>query len=354
MSGCYQMVGASRDEIERFGRFGLIRISHEDSSNSAIAYLHGGKDGSGNESFDHADSLRLADDWMHELVGLLRREGEARVVISADNAQDAYSFVPAAMRRAGESALDKLAKMLPLSIAAIPGLMPASAAAEAATCYDSGTNYSSVDFNTILTLAGGDVLSAYVPSSTSGVTLAGGLDLGIYTSANLTSMGFNSSIVSAWAPYLATITTKIIIIPTRPPREIKETVVVPLVGSAASAALSAHPLKITAGAAQSIDGVYYPWAANQLASSYNAEVAAYNVLKGVTFSSLPMRYQTGMVAMYLTNTSFQSSSAFVLFAQGKWASATAAMRSYGNSNVAINKLAHVYADYIGNSKVPAF
>jgi hypothetical protein len=125
------------------------------------------------------------------------------------------------------------------------------------------------------------------------------------------------------------------------------------VGAAATAVLNANPLSISSGLAQMIDNIYYAWNANSIASLYNQLVAKYNVIPGLTFAMLPLRYQTAMTAMNLTNTSFGMSPAFLLLAQGQWRNATDALRSYGSSSAAINKLAHMYADYLGNSPDPS-
>ena len=182
---------------------------------------------------------------------------------------------------------------------------------------------------------GGDALEGYVPNSSSGVTIAGGLDLGIYTTSQLTSMGFSSTQVAAWTPYCATSCGSV-------------------VGSAALAILSVNPLVVMPEEAAGIDLTYYTASANAIGSLYNSLVTQYNVIPGHTFSQLPMQYQTTMTAMDLTNTSFGTSAACTYLAKGEWSAAITALENYGSSNASVNKLAALYAAYMAKAPQPSF
>jgi hypothetical protein len=338
------MAGASLNDIREFGRYGIIALApwvgEEPGTvggNAGPIYMHGGAqdaDGGIRMTFD---SMRLQDRHIHELVALLESRKDVTVHVRNFTEQRELA-ISSSSNLASAQCVGRLRKVLtalPLAFAGIPGLFPASAAAqEECTAYDTGTGFSQVDFSGILIQNGGDALAGYVPGPTSGVTIAGGLDLGIYTSSQLFAMGFPSTQVAEWAPYLASSCGS-------------------LVGSAATAVLNANPLSISSGQAQMIDNIYYAWNANSIASLYNQLVTQYNVIPGLTFAMLPLRYQTAMTAMNLTNTSFGMSLACLLLAQGQWKNATVALRAYRSSSAAINTLAHLYADYLGNSPEPS-
>lgn len=340
----HTMAGASLGDIEEFGRYGIIALApwvgEEPGAIGGGAeplYMHGGAQDADGSIRITSDSMRLQDRHIHELVALLKYEKDVTVHIRhlTEQREDANLSSSSLASAQCVGRLRKLLTALPLAFAGIPGLFAASAAAqEQCTVYDTGTGFSQVDFSFILTQNGGDALAGYVPGPTSGVTIAGGFDLGIYTSSQMLAMGFPSTQVAGWAPYLASSCGS-------------------LVGPAATAVLNANPLSISSGEAQMIDNIYYSWSANTIASLYNQLVTQFNVIPGTTFAMLPLHYQTAMTAMNLTNTSFGMSQAFMLLAQGQWKNAIAALRAYGSSSAAINKLAQVYADYLGNSPEPS-
>jgi hypothetical protein len=340
----HTMAGASLGDIREFGRYGIVALApwvgEEPGTVGGYAgpvYMHGGALGADGCIRMTFDSMRLQDRHIHELVALLESRKDVTVHIRNVTEQRGLANPSSSDLVSAQCAgrLRGVLTALPLVFAGIPGLFAATAAAqEECTVYDTGAGFSQVDFSGILVQNGGDALAGYVHGPTSGVTIAGGLDLGIYTSSQLLAMGFPSTQVTEWAPYLASSCGS-------------------LVGSAATAVLNANPLSISSGQAQMIDNIYYAWNANSIASLYNQLVTQYNIIPGITFAMLPLRYQTAMTAMNLTNTSFGMSQAFLLLAQGQWKNATAALRAYGSSNAAINRLAHMYADYLGNSPDPS-
>jgi hypothetical protein len=272
---------------------------------------------------------------IHDLVSFLSYTKEVTVSLTRILSDSESGHVAMSQASALGTYLKKVASALPLALTAFPGLFPVGATAQTgSSCYDSGTNFSDVDYDYIQQLFGENAIDGYVPNSLSGVTIAGGLDLGIYTSSQLESMGFSASEVSGWAHYVA-------------PNANSH-----LIGSAASAVLTKYPLTITPASAVTITDTYYKWAANTIGSLYNTAVASIGKIKGTKFSSLPLHYQTAMTAMYITNTSFQTSAAFNDFASGLWTNGITALRSYGSNNASVNKLATQYADYLAKSPLP--
>jgi len=343
VQGIFPMAGASLSDIREFGRHGLIALApaaHAGSgapgSESPI-YIHGGARGPDGLIRSSSDSMRLDDRHLHQLVKLLANSEDVKVRVKRCITDTEVASAPASTADSGARSIGKVLAALPLAFAAIPGLFPATSEAQTQQCtvYDTGTNFSAVDFSMINLQVGGDALEGYVPNSSSGVTIAGGLDLGIYTSAQLTSMGFNSAQVTAWTPYLATSCGSV-------------------VGSAAAAILNANPLVVTPDSAASIDIVYYSASANSMGSLYNQLVTQYNIIPGHTFAELPLQYQTAMTAMDLTNTSFGTSLACQLLAKGEWTSAITALKDYGSSSAAVNKLAALYAAYMAKAPEPTF
>ena len=344
MEDIHTMAGASLSDIREFGRYGIIVLapwvgekSDAVDDSAEPIYLHGGVQNADGGIRLTSDSMRLQNRHIHELVALLKYKKDVTITI-LHMTEQRESAIPTSSNLGSVQCVGRLRKVLtalPLAFAGIPGLIPASAAAqEACTVYDTGSGFSQVDFASILIQQGGDALAGYVPGPTSGVTIAGGLDLGIYTSSQLLAMGFPSTLVAEWAPYLASSCGS-------------------LVGSAAAVVLNVNPLSISSGEAQMIDNIYYAWSANTIASLYNQIVSQFNVIPGITLAMLPLHYQTAMTAMNLTNTSFGTSQAFMLLGKGQWENAIAALRNYGSSSAAINTLARMYADYLANSPEPS-
>ncbi|HTS38120.1 MAG TPA: pesticin C-terminus-like muramidase [Candidatus Solibacter sp.] len=338
------MAGASFDDIQEFGRFGLIVLapldltSTEDGRDAVGAnavFIHGGTIANQDGSSATSDSLHMSDCDLHRLVTLLEPYPHVKVNVRQYLPDIAPASVPGPVGTPVLARLRGLVSALPLAFAAMPGLLPETAAAQQCSQYDSGTNFSAVDFSMINLQVGGDALEGYVPNSSSGVTIAGGLDLGIYTSSQLTNMGFSSTQVAAWTPYCATSCGSV-------------------VGAAAMAILGVNPLVISPAEAAGIDLTYYTSSANGIGSLYNSLVTQYNVIPGHTFSQLPMQYQTAMTAMDLTNTSFGTSAACVYLAKGEWSAAITALENYGSSNASVNKLAALYAAYMAKAPQPTF
>jgi|GEM_PF-6475755 len=340
----HPMAGASLSDIRKFGRFGLIALAPldfsgaeagRDPSGYVTTYIHGGATANEGGSSATSDSLRMSDRDLHRLVTLLEPYSRVKVSIRRYLPDIAPASVSSSTATPALARIRSLVSALPLAFVAMPGLFPATAAAQQCNQYDSGTNFSAVDFPMINLQVGGDALEGYVPNSSSGVTIAGGLDLGIYTTSQLTSMGFSSTQVAAWTPYCATSCGSV-------------------VGSAALAILSVNPLVVMPEEAAGIDLTYYTASANAIGSLYNSLVTQYNVIPGHTFSQLPMQYQTTMTAMDLTNTSFGTSAACTYLAKGEWSAAITALENYGSSNASVNKLAALYAAYMAKAPQPSF
>ena len=344
----HPMAGALLSDIREFGRFGLIALAPQnitdaeegrDAGGDHAIYIHGGtasavnvNEGGGAAT---SDTLRMSDRDLHGLVTLLEPYPRVKVSIRRYLLDIAPASVSSSTAKPMLARIRSLVSALPLAFAAMPGLFPEAAAAQECNQYDSGTNFSAVDFSMINLQVGGDALEGYVPNSSSGATIAGGLDLGIYTSSQLTTMGFNSTQVTEWAPYCATSCGSV-------------------VGSAAIAILSVNPLVVTPEEAAGIDLIYYAASANGIGSLYNQLVTQYNVIPGHTFAQLPMQYQTTMTAMDLTNTSFGTSAACIYLAKGQWTQAITALENYGSSNASVNKLAALYAAYMAKAPQPTF
>lgn len=342
ITNVYPMAGASKADIDEFGRFGLIAMrptflldnDNSEAVETANVYIHGGHLGEGGRLRASNGSLRLKNEHIHDLVQHLYRSEDIEVCIRERSAvKPAPQDAPLENRTPPDS-LWKLVRSLPVAWVAMPGLFTAASTAQNCSEYDSGSSFSAIDFDVLLTQNGGDALTGYVPSSTSGVTIAGGLDLGTVTAQQLVNMGFQSGVVDELQPYLATGATN------------------PRVGASAKAALNENPITLHPNRASQIDTVYYTWAANTIASLYNARVVELKAIVGTTFASLPMRYQTAMAGMYITNAGFEKSKAFLYLASGQWSKSLDALRNYGHDNESINRLARFYASYLSNSRTP--
>ena len=196
----HTMAGASLSDIREFGRYGIITLApwvgEEPGAiggSAELIYLHGGAQDADGGIRITSDSMRLQDRHIHELVAFVEYKKDVTVHIRhlTEQGELAISLPSYLVGEQSVGRLRKVLRALPLAFAGIPGLFAASAAAqEECTAYDTGIGFSQVDFSFILTQNGGDALAGYVPGPTSGVTIAGGLDLGIYTSSQMLAVGF--------------------------------------------------------------------------------------------------------------------------------------------------------------------
>ena len=323
------MSGAAEQEIAEFGRYGVIgfidsaRRGHFSPGSEQIdLYVHGGlQTATGSVATSTPSSIWLADWHMYELMAFVRRFPDSSARITAS--EFVVSQLPRDRRE--PNVVQRLVATL---LAASPALPFAARPVDAQMCtvYDSGSSFSEVDFKDIAAQQGGNAVAGYVPNSTSGVTIAAGLDLGTTPATRLTEMGFAEKDMSRWAPYLG------------------------LIGEKAATALRSSPLSITPADAEAMTYTYYIWAANVIGSQFNQ--ASSKTSKPAKFSDLPSRYQTAMVAMGLTNTSFEKSKAFELFTQSEWKHGIAALKEYACPRASVNKLASLYAERLHKVSLP--
>lgn len=324
------MAGASVEDIREFGRYGLLVLEQakDQPDTSLEILLHGGELDAAGQLRPAAKAFRLANSDVHELVQLINRHGKHTVSVLCSNVPLEAAASPDTPGLA--QTLLRRFRMLPgWGVAAVP-FLAANPAYAYCDPYDSGTSFSSVEFGYLLMNEGGNILNGYVPGNLSGVTIAGGLDLGHQTSAKLLTMGFSQAQVSAWAPYLGTSDSS------------------PLIGASARAALAAHPLTLTEGQARQVNQTYYTYVSNSVGAAYNAAVQAAGVLAGVTFSSLPTAWQTVMADMYLVSPDFVNSACFSQLASGQWSTAITSLQSYAGTTTASKVRAKVNGDRLTN------
>jgi len=336
----YPLVGLSQSEISDFGRFGMVvlsaiqpnRLFQSEASNASI-FIYGGALDAEGELRTAENAVRLSNVDMHALVAKLLGQNNVTVrVLAKKRTVIEGNIAVGKYQRTGRTA-QELIKTLPLALAVLPLFHSVTAAAQDgggdSGCYDDGSSNTKTDFSMIETMNGGSSVSAYVPSAESGVTVAGGLDLGQYTERQLLNMGFTQSRINLWAPYLA------------------QSVVSPCIGSVASKCLKEHPYaEISIKEAKDITKVYYAWAANSAASAFNALAPTLKKMAGTTFADLSLRYQTAITALFIADPLFTTSSTFSLFAEGEWIAAINSLYSYSNISASINKVATHYADYL--------
>jgi hypothetical protein len=325
------MAGASLADIREFGRYGFIVLEHADQQTAGARQLtlHGGDSDANGQLTPSATSLRLSNSDMRGLVQLITRHGKHNVSVSCTRLHlDAEPLADAALTDLAKKPYLKF-RMLPgwAAAAAVP-FIAASPAYAQCNQYDSGTSFSAVDFGYLLIDEGGNLLTGYVPDNNSGVTIAGGLDLGLQTSSELLAMGFSQSQVTSWAPYLASSPTS------------------PLIGANARAALAAHPLSITEASAASINSTYYASISNSVGAAYNSLVKSLGKLPGVTFSSLPAPWQTAIADMYLVDPSFTTTTCFTQLASGEWSAAITSLQTFNGLTESVNQRAKQNGDYL--------
>lgn len=322
------MAGASVADIREYGRYGFIVLEtlEDEPSMRRQLTIHGGNTDSDGRLKPSPTALRLSNHDMRELVRLITQLGKHEFSVICSNLE----LLPSAQDPHSTSAARPYFKFqaLPGWVAAAVPFVAASAAYADCSQYDSGTSFSAVDFGYLLIDEGGYLLSGYVPDNNSGVTIAGGLDLGLQTSSNLLQMGFSQTQVTAWAPYLATSSSQ------------------PLIGAAARSALAKNPLTVTQTAAAQINNTYYTWVANTVGAAYNASVKSLGKLPGVTFSSLPAAWQTAMADMYLIYPGFVSTACFTQLASGEWSTAVATLQKFNGPTVTVNERAKSNGEYL--------
>lgn len=134
--------------------------------------------------------------------------------------------------------------------------------------YDSGQYFSNVNTGLIVTNEGGSLRKGYVPNNKSGVTIAGGFDLGQHSLADLRNLGLPQTLVDQMSPYIG------------------------LTGQAARDALKKKPLNVNRDQAAQIDK-------SALNSYLNATGRAFNgASSSMEFSNLPWQAQTTIADLW--------------------------------------------------------
>lgn len=325
-------------DVQLFGRYGIIElIGHRSdespgSNDDASLYIIGVTGSSVDWTADNL--IRVSNSDHRTLVALLGHEKELTIeYMSRDLALSIPNLPQISKYSDNESARARLvhwATTIPL--AATPFLIPNAAEAQCASPssgnYDSGTNYSGVDFDHIIDSdEGGNATAGYVPSSTSGVTIAGGLDLGVNDAADLSADGVPQNLIDQFQPFLAPGSGQT------------------LVGADATAALNANPAaaQITEAQANQINQAVYNTYSNQVAVAFN------NASPNMMFTDLNVQWQTVIVSMYYQAKSIVNTQFFSQVANGQWSAAIANLQNFGGPSSAQNNRAKKNADYLTNS-----
>lgn len=193
--------------------------------------------------------------------------------------------------------------------------------------YESGNNFSNVNTKAIVTNEGGSQVNGYVPrakggSDHSGVTIAGGFDLGQHNLAELRSLGLPEDITKQISQYVG------------------------LKGQAARDAITKAPLKITAAQAAQIDQAV-------LHDKLDAAGAAFNrqTKKAGAFSSLPWRAQTAIADLWY-NMGDLSKAAPNLWKQvttGDWEGAYRNLKNFNTKDQTLARRAQKNAGLLRNA-----
>ena len=309
-----------------FGRHGLLELS-QDSASSPCLYITGGKSAEQNKSLDGMLRVSAADH--RTLIRMVAQHDR----IQAEVLSTAVPYTPAPQANSDDAQpLHRLrAYLSAASLVAAPFLLPRASEAQCVSPgsgnYDSGSNYSGVDFSHITVDEGGSALNGYVPTNSSGVTIAGGLDLGVHTASDLSNIGLSQSLITQFQPFLAT-----------GPGQYTT-------GAAARAALQANPgaATIDAPTAASINQTVYNYYTTNVATAFN------NASPNMMFTDLNVQWQTVISSMYLQSQNIPNTQFFTQVANGQWSAALANLQNFGGPSSAQNNRAKREADYLNNS-----
>ena len=85
---------------------------------------------------------------------------------------------------------------------------------------------------------------------------------------------------------------------------------------------------------QTLNRHFFSWHANEAGSRFNLAASKSGVMPGITFSKLPMAFQTAMVDVYLADPKFLESDAFSRFACGQWSAGLLGLSAYAGTHSA--------------------
>jgi hypothetical protein len=318
-------------DVQQFGRYGIIILSSLNSDNRVVsdadrndeAYICGGVLASGRLTVASPRFFRLRPEHHRLLVTELGRlglpilchfVGASQVSSSVSLAPPEFPLVPT------ENAVSRVTALAAIAAPVVAPfvLMKSAEASENLNgCVCSVELFTGVRFDQLAALEGGTQVYGHVPDDASGVNIAAGLDLGLTTRQDLVDMGFGEDHIQLLNRYLARSKTDVI------------------TGSRARNILASAPLEISPELAQQINHLVFSWHANSVASHFNHEVERRGALRGITFASLPSRFQTAMANMFLVDQSFVRSDAFAKFASGLWLDGMVALDSYPSPKPAV-------------------
>jgi Bacterial toxin homologue of phage lysozyme, C-term len=317
-------------DTQTFGRYGILEIcnaplfgtSPEDAD--GCLYISGGKQADANSAL--GSMVRLSQKDHRALVKLVRRYNKLKCELVIGDELFGIETHPVLIRSDSSSALNRLLRYAPtFPLAATPFLIPHMAEAQCASPssgdYDSGTNYSGVDFDYVQTQESVETF-AYVPTSNSGATIAGGLDLGQQSADSLTAMGVSSNLVEQFTPFYG------------------------LTGQAAQNAINNNTAAagVTDAEATQIDDAVYNSYATAAATAFD------NASPDMTFTDLNVQWQTVIMSMYfqggagITRTNFWNQ-----VTNGQWAAAIANLENFGGPSTAQNNRAARNANYLNQT-----
>ncbi len=315
------------EDVQYLGRYGVVEIKEIGTSSpeeGESLFICSGRQQEDTLEFN---CLIVSPNDHRRLVSLLRNENVVTASFQPSLDVETTGQVHPLAQSRRLSRLAHWAKSLPF--VAAPFALPSAAMAECAAAgsgnYDSGTNYSGVDVNHIIQSdEGGNATSGYVPSSTSGVTIAGGLDLGVNSASDLQQAGVPQNLIDQFQPFLAP----------GPGQTVT--------GSAAQTALANNPqaAQISIPQANQINQAIYNYNANNVAVAFN------NASPNMMFTDLNVQWQTVLVSMYFQSHKIVSTQFFQQAAHGQWPDAISNLQHFGGPSSAQNNRAAKNANYL--------
>ena len=340
VAGVVRMDGATPEDLRAFGRYGIIVLVSEKEAEKGVSPLEGVKDGlfiyGGLRETEEliecpVNAFRLMPGHHRKLVKLLDTGLPCSVQImpgtSEEQAGMERKIAPAPVVGAQIARLAAAA-----AVVVVPFLVPLQARADDSgdSCCSAQTSSDSVvNLSTLVARQGGTQYTATVPNSSSGVTIAAGVDLGKSTEQDLVDMGFNEELLGKLSPYLAPSATSL------------------LTGAKARRVLAANPLLVSFEEAHEINRLFITWHANTVGSLYN--IRSSKLGQNGNFSQLPIPLQTTMTNMFLVDSSFRESDIFDKFASGDWPGGVDLLRTYKGRTPVATARAREAAEFLRKS-----
>jgi|HubBroStandDraft_1064217.scaffolds.fasta_scaffold00503_9 hypothetical protein len=327
VDGIVPISEGSESDVKQYGRYGIVRLRPLRASKATASrevefdecYVYGGELSFNDLAPVSPGSFRLRPEHHRSLVNLLKTQAlpvSCRVIEERALKLQESSVVSLAALESSRSTTLRIASLAAAAAVAVSPFVLFSTKVEAQCC-SSGKSYSAVDFIQLAALEGGSQFAGHVPNEESGVNIAAGFDLGVRTEQDLIDMGFSGSQIRLLNPYLALSRGE------------------PLVGFKARQVLESTPLSISPLQAEEINNLVFSWHANYVGSQFNREIVKQGILRDVAFSNLPSRLQTAMANMFIADSSFVESEAFVRFASGEWSAGLRALAEYPTSKPAV-------------------